>query len=121
MNSRRPTGDEGASLLLVLVTLMVVSVVVTGLLGFTEVSFQASGDIRSIRQQNYSSDAAVELGISRVLDDPDYGGVGHPCPSFTLSGANGVNSTVTCAAANGTSGVPTGRIRNAILTLSATQ
>jgi hypothetical protein len=120
MKPGRQNKEAGASLLLVLVVLLVVSVVVTGLLGFTQVSFQASGDVRSIRQQNYSADAAVELGIRRVLADPDYGAVGYPC-SFTLAGANGQTATVTCAPANGTSGLPTGRVRNAILTLSSTQ
>ncbi len=123
MSRIRVSHDGGASLLIVLVFMLLLSVISLGLLSYSDISFQAHVSIRETRQENYAADAALELGIQKVAEDSTglLGSPGVDCPTFTLSGASGTSeATVTCEADGGAGGPAGGRPANAILTLSTT-
>lgn len=120
---RRKADEAGASLVIILIFVMVVSVLALGLLSFAQASFQSTDAVRTARQLDYSADAATELAISNVLKDKS-GDLGSPfglsgC-NFTLQGINGTNTTVVCKPNNGAGGLVPGKALNAILTLSPT-
>ncbi|MDP3713675.1 MAG: hypothetical protein Q8R60_14465 [Mycobacteriales bacterium] len=120
---KKPKGDAGASLLIVLVFLLLVSVLVLSLLGFTQASFESSDAVRESRQSTYAADAATEYAIAKVKADPsgDVGTTyGPPC-AFVVEGVNGRPSTVLCSPAPGSGVVLQNRALNALLTLSDTE
>ena len=122
---RRPTGDTGASLVLALVFLTVVSVGAAALLTLAETGQLTTSIIRSQAKQLYSADGAMDRAITVVRENPTLG-LASPanCPT-TSTTLNGVATEVTCVAAPG-SGAATGGSatnanlpKNAVLTMAS--
>lgn len=118
----RPKGDDGASLMIVLVFMILISVVSLSLLDLTQASYGGTDAVRVARQENNAADAAVELAIRRVSADP-LGKLGTgtgPACSFSLLGVAGVPDTSVRCAPDGTAGAPGSSARpgNALLALT---
>lgn len=121
MSHSRTCGDEGGSLLFVLVFLLLLSGSSLLLLSFTQVSYEASETLHDLREENYAADAAIELGIRKILDDPTgtLGTSADDC-AFTFTNPQGVATEVTCRPASASSGTA-GRPDHALLTLARTE
>jgi hypothetical protein len=120
----RVHSDEGASLLIVLVFMILIAVLTLAMLDFTGAAFQPTDAVRTARQATYSAEDAIELAIRKVADDPTgtlgASGSALPC-SFTLAGANDIpTTTVTCQPDGNAGGLDPSFARNAILTLDGT-
>jgi hypothetical protein len=116
--TRRLRGDDGASLLMVLVFLILISVLTLSMLELTQTSFEASGAVLNARQDNNAADAAIELGIRKAVLDSTVGTpTGSTC-GYQLVGANSRTATVRCAADGSAGGGGAGRAANAVLALT---
>jgi hypothetical protein len=117
---RRPSGESGASLLIVLVFMAFIAVVSLSLLDLNAASFSATDSVRSARQNNNAADAAVELGIRRVVTDltATLGTSAGPACDFTIGPINGVFPRIRCQPDGGAGSSPAGRPANAVLALA---
>lgn len=120
MIRRRPHGDGGATLLIVLVFFMLVSVLALTLLNIVQTNYETTDAVQQSRQSNYATDAATELAISNLINDPsgDLGTPYGPKCEFTMASINGRSSTVTCEPVAGSGEYDPNRAINALLSLS---
>lgn len=107
ISRRRASADEGASLLLVLLFVMIVGVVLAGLLPYTQAGINEAATARDVRTLQSAVDGAVQgaIGQARLNTDacvgndrPVYTAPSYPDP---VTPAKAVNVTVTCAPGNG--------------------
>lgn len=108
LNRRRPTGEEGASLLLALIFVALVSGLVASLLPYTQAGVGEAVTARDVRSVQNAADGAVQGAIQQVRQSLLYGSGGTaPCPTYTAPtypspvGGGSVNVTVTCQRAPG--------------------
>jgi hypothetical protein len=66
--------DEGASLILILGLVVVVSMIMAGLFGFMTTTVRGRVPLDTARNREYAADAAVEYGIARVRSAIDGNG-----------------------------------------------
>ena len=120
MTRTRPAADEGASLLVVLVFLALVSVVTLSLLSYTQVGFKVSAGLRVERSANHTADAGVDYAIAQVLKDKtgEVGAQGDTGCKHRVQGLNGTAVDVTCTPVGTAGSWNSNRPRNALLTLS---
>lgn len=120
MKRPRCSGEDGASLVIVMAFLLLSAALCSGLLAVTGANYKATEVVREVQQRNYSSDAAIEYGIALVRSNLDRGVEGDTGCNFSLQGVNGLPTTVRCAGASGSGSGGNRFPKNAILTLSTT-
>src|SRR5688572_22199012 len=102
--------ETGSALLLALIFLLFTSIVITGVLTFTDTSFRTTISVRDQGDEIYAADAAIDAAINYVRERIDQGRVGTPCLDFTAPSFNGVDVTVQCSGEPGSGALPFGHI-----------
>jgi hypothetical protein len=73
--------ERGASLILALAMIMIVSVAITGILGYAATSVHTIGVVRDQRSVVYAADGATQTAIQTVKSDATAGATTAPCGS----------------------------------------
>jgi len=116
---RRAVGEDGASLIIAMILLMVVSVAVLAVLGFAGNGLLSTAQLKAQRSLEYAADSATNAAVQGVryspyaFDGGTYGGVVSPTdsdclpngpalviPDVAVMTINGQSMTVDCATAN---------------------
>src|SRR5688572_30106576 len=111
ITTQRLQDQQGASLVIALVLILVLGVTLSAVLAFVTTNFRTSNIYRQQRDERYAGDAAIEAAINYVRTkptmgrDPNYASSDPPC-IYNVPTDEGVVA-VTCAADPGSgSGVP---------------
>jgi hypothetical protein len=107
---RRASGEEGASLILALVFILMVGSVTAALLPYTAEGGTEATNAAAIRSAGNGADGAVEGAIGSVRFSSTAGSTGFPCPTYTAPGfpqpiiSTALSVTVTCRALDNSAG-----------------
>jgi hypothetical protein len=97
---RRGRGEDGASLVIALAMVTILSVAIVSLLGLSSTSLLSVTAVRSQRTATYSADSAVESAVQTLRYDPSFGGTGGaskvPCPTVTYTAPGSSTVPVSC-------------------------
>jgi Tfp pilus assembly protein PilX len=66
---RRLHGEDGASLVLAMAFLILLSLILVALLGFAVTSFKAGGDVGDREKATYAANAAIDTAVARIRQD----------------------------------------------------
>ncbi len=88
MNRRRCRGEDGASLILALAVLIVLSAFVVAVLAVGQVAFKTTGVARSATNATYAADGGVDAAIQMMRADRD----AHATPSYCPNVATGTKA-----------------------------
>src|SRR4029079_16203544 len=88
--ARRGPGEEGASLLLAIIFMLVFSLILTAVLQFSATSFKTANVVNDRNRASYAASGAVDALVQRLRRDPsrNAGRSGQTCGSATFSGAD---------------------------------
>jgi hypothetical protein len=92
--TRRPRGEEGATLVVALLVLTSFALVMASLLSLGGSSLVATSALRSQRSQIYATEAALDEAMTRLRSNQSCDGPAPP--PYSLPKANTVSVTVTC-------------------------
>lgn len=100
----RRSDDSGATLILALIFITVVSVVVAGILSFVDTSMRTTVAVRDQASRAAAADGAAQLAINAVRNSTFVNAAGTKCldtgslnlPGFYQSGASTYSATVAC-------------------------
>jgi hypothetical protein len=120
----RARGEDGASLIIALVFIVIVASVTAALLPYTSEGGTEATNATSIRSWGNGADGAVEGAIGSIRYNSTAGTTGFPCPSYSAPGypqpliATALSVTVTCQALDASGGTgPSDQPQFSILTL----
>lgn len=103
-----PSGDRGASLVLVMALVIGIGLIATALLGFASTSINSATKLAEATQTSYQVDGALKAAVNQ-LRNSDY--VGGPCQfapgvaALAFPAPDDAQVRVTCAQVPGTGGV----------------
>lgn len=110
---RRQGGDEGVSLLLVLIFIFGVGVIITALLPYAQTGISEARVARDVRGLQNAADGAIKGAIEQLRHDAALGTTAGNCPTYVakpypdpVSATKFINITVTCAPASGVTSPP---------------
>jgi hypothetical protein len=110
MRRRLTDDDSGASLIIVLIFVFVLSVVLGAVVDFGGTSIRATTSVREVRHINYALDGAVGGAINQIRSDltqglaPDFTNGVNSCAGFDSPATNGLDVTVSCQGEQGVQG-----------------
>jgi hypothetical protein len=91
---RRSHSERGASLVIALAMILIVSVAIVAVLAYAATSLHTISVIKNQRQVLYTADGAVQTAMQSVRTDPTIG-TGPSCPTLSYS-SMGKNASVGC-------------------------
>jgi Tfp pilus assembly protein PilX len=82
---RRCSGDGGASLIVALAMIMIVSLALVALLAYVSTSLRTVTAVRDQRNDSYAADGAVDTAIQFARQNPTLGGTATSCDNWSLT------------------------------------
>lgn len=99
--NRIPKSEEGASLILVVIFVMIFSLVIAAILDFASTGFESTEEVVAIRNTQHAVDGAMDGAINAVRRSTAFGAKNSPvpCPQYDYDAPSGEpDVTVTCVA-----------------------
>lgn len=94
---RRNDGEEGAALIIALIFTVVWSVAVFAVVDFSAIGFETAGGAHERTEVTYAADAAAEIAIEVLADDPAFDCEADGDPIVAVE-ANGIEVVAICTA-----------------------
>ena len=96
----RCSGDEGATLVMVLAFMAAIGLVVMAVLSYSETSFKVSQTARDLEERTAAADGGLKWALDRLIADPTVCPASPADAPTTLAGApatNGATPAITCS------------------------
>jgi hypothetical protein len=98
--------EEGASLILVIIFVLIFSIVIAAILDFATTGFKTTQEVIGIRSQQHAVDGAMDGAINAIRGSSTIGLENSPidCPDFNYESPDGKDVLVTCEAVSAAGG-----------------